>query len=92
MPTAGTITSILLWREIAGTMGNTTLDLNINGGSAYTTQGNRPTIEWDDADHMVVCALQDITTLGQYDILTIDIDQIESGDPQNLTLIIYIIP
>jgi len=92
MPTSGTISSVILWRDVAGTSGSTVLDLNINGGTAYTTQGNRPSISFDDADHRVNCALPDLTALGQYDILTIDIDQIESGDPQNLTLIIYIIP
>ena len=82
------ITSVWLYRDTAGTAGSTTVDININGVTAYTTQGNRPSIEWDDADKKVDCTLPDVVSCSSGDIVTIDIDAKETGTPTDLNLII----
>ena len=86
--TGFTITGIWLWRGDAGTSGSTILDLNKNGTTMYSTQANRPTIAFNDADNKVDCTLPDILTVSAGDIITVDIDQVESGDPQNVMLVI----
>jgi hypothetical protein len=54
----------------------------------YTTQGNRPTIAYNDADKKVDCALPDVVTIAAGDIITIDIDQKETGTPTDLIVLI----
>lgn len=54
----------------------------------YTTQGNRPTIAFNDGDLKVDCTLPDVVSVSAGDILTIDIDQVEAGSPANISLII----
>jgi len=83
-----TVTAIWVWRETAGSAGSTILDVNKNGTTMYTTQGNRPTIEYDDADNTVDCTLPDVVAVTAGDIITVDIDEVESGVPQNVILII----
>jgi hypothetical protein len=54
----------------------------------YTTQANRPTINFADGDRKVQATLPDVLAVAAGDILTMDIDQIEGGTPQHLTLIV----
>lgn len=86
--TAFTITNIWLWQGTGGSSGNTIIDLNINGITAYTTQANRPTIAFNDADNKVDCTLPDIISVAAGDILTIDIDAVQAGTPLDIMLII----
>lgn len=94
VPTAMSITSVKLFREVAGTAGTTTLDLNRKSvGSAtftslYTTQSNRPAISYSDTDLSVDCALPDVVALLPDDVLWPDTDAKESGLPQNWKLTI----
>lgn len=86
--TGFTITGVWIYRTVAGTASSTILDLNKNGTTMYSTQGNRPTIAFNDGDKKVDCTLPDITSVAAGDVLTIDIDQIESGKPRDIILVI----
>ena len=85
---AMTITGVWLYRTTPGTSGSTVLDLNKNGTSMYTTQGNRPTIAFDDGDSKVDCTLPDVVTVAAGDVITVDTDSIEGGTPQHWMLVI----
>ena len=63
-------------------------DININGVTAFTTQGNRPTIP--NGDLSAAITVPDIVTLAQGDIITLDIDQIGSTLPgEDLKITLY---
>jgi len=82
------ITGVWIYRGTAGTASSTILDIHKNGVTMYTTQANRPTIAWDDGDSKVDCTLPDVVTISAGDIITMDIDQKETGTPKDLILII----
>lgn len=83
---AGTVDAVWLYRTTPGTAGSTILDVNKNGSTIYTTTANRPTITFNDADLRVICSLPDTISVGFGDILTVDTDQLESGNPENWML------
>lgn len=85
---AFTISAIWLYRTTPGSASSSILDLNKNGTTMYTTQANRPTIAFNDSDSKVQATLPDIVSVAAGDILTIDIDQIETGTPGDIILII----
>ncbi len=65
-------------------------DLNINGTTAFTTQGNRPTIAAAANDSGAV-TLPDIVSLSAGDYLTFDVDEIGSTLPgTNLVLAVEV--
>ena len=86
VPTAIEVSGVWLYRGNAGTSGSTTLDLNRNGSTMYTTQANRPSIAYNDSDLIVNCPLPDIISLAVGDKVTVDTDQIEAGRPSDWTL------
>ena len=88
LPTAITISAVWLHRITAGSASSTILDLNRNGTTLYTTQANRPTIAFGDADSKVLCSLPDAVALAAGDVVTMDIDQVETGKPMHCSLII----
>lgn len=62
-------------------------DINIGGVTAYTTQGNRPTIP--DGDLTAALILPDIVAISSGNIVSLDIDQVGSttgGNNLKLTL------
>ena len=80
LPIDGTYT-IVGTRLMAGTAPTGAaliVDVNKNGTTIYTTQGNRPTIA-DGANAGGPGATPDVTTLAAGDYLTVDIDQIGSS-------------
>ena len=90
-PVSFNITSVKLWRGVAGASGSTTIDLNKDTGTGpvtmYTTQGSRPSIGYAQAvPHVVTASLPDITAVAAGNVLTIDTDAIEGGTPQHYTL------
>jgi len=85
-----TITAVWLYRGTAGDSGNTVVDIHKNGTTIYSTQGNRPTIAYDDGDNKVDCTLPDVTSIAAGDVLTVDIDSVEGGDPADLSIIIHV--
>ena len=88
VPTAMTLSAVWLTRSSAGAAGSTTVDLNLNGTTMYTTQANRPTIAFNDADNKVQATLPDVVIITAGDVLTLDIDAVETGSPAGLTLTI----
>jgi hypothetical protein len=85
-PTAFTITAVWLYRTTAGTSGSTVLDLNKNGATLFTS---KPTIAFDDGDKKVGPLVPDVSTaVAAGDVLTIDIDSIESGNPADIVLVL----
>lgn len=85
---AFTISGVRLWRGTAGSSSSTIVDIHKNGTTMYTTQGNRPTILFSDGDNKIDATLPDVTSISAGDIITMDIDQIEAGNPADLTLLI----
>jgi hypothetical protein len=85
---AFSITGVWLYRGTAGNASSTIVDIHKNATTMYTTQGNRPTIAYNDADKKVDCTLPDVVTIAAGDIITLDIDQKETGTPKDLIVVI----
>jgi hypothetical protein len=85
---AFTVSGVWLYRGTAGSASSTIVDIHKNGTTLYTTQGNRPTIAYDDTDKKVDCTLPDVVAIAAGDIITMDIDQKETGSPKDLMIII----
>lgn len=83
------ISQVWMFRSTSGTAGSTVADLNLNGTTMYTTQSNRPTILFDDADLKVQATNPDVVAVSGGDVLTFDIDNVESGTPKDLSITIY---
>ena len=77
VPWACTITNVRTMVGTAPVGASLIADLNIDGTTAFTTQGNRPTIAasaYADLD-----AVPDVTAISANSYLTLDVDQIGSG-------------
>lgn len=93
MSTAMTIVAVTLFRGANGSGGTTTVDLNINGVTAYSTQANRPVVTSASGDNQVILAtLPDVLAVIAGDYLSMDVDTIETGGgvtaPQDLSLVV----
>jgi len=87
VPTAFTITAIKLFRDTPGTSGSTTIDVNKNGTTMYAVNpSSKPSIPYTSTIYHAV--LPSTVSLQAGDTLSIDIDAIEAGDPQNLAVVI----
>lgn len=73
MPFNLIVGEVALKVKTAPTGSSLIVDVNQNGTTIFTTQGNRPTIA--DGDTSVVSVAPDVTSLVKEDVLTIDIDQ-----------------
>jgi hypothetical protein len=74
-------TVIPSWRiylKNTGTAGSTIVDINKNGTTIFTTQANRPTVAYNDADQQAINA-PDVTDFVAGDVITLDIDQSATG-------------
>jgi len=88
------IETIYLYRQTAGSSGQTIVDINRRHiteapgteASLYITQANRPTLAYNDADSVVPCNLPDLTALVAGDVVTIDCDEKDAGKPLNFRL------
>jgi len=69
----GTIESVMLLVDDQGTAGQTTVDVNKNGVTIFTTQANRPTVVWNDGDNYDV-QVPDVRAIALYDEFTVDYD------------------
>jgi hypothetical protein len=92
---AGTITSVVLRREVAGTSSSSVVDLLINGASAWTVPSNRPTVAFGagNAARKVTPTnfpLPDTTAISVGDRLELTMVQAEGGDPQDLVLQVFV--
>lgn len=91
-PAAGAITRVTAYRKsTTGTSGSTIIDVNIGGTTIFTTQSNRPTIVYNDGDGKDTQTTIEAGTLAQGDLVTVDVDQIDTGgSPTDLTVVITI--
>lgn len=88
-PRAFTITRITLHRETAGSGGTTIVDVNKQGVSLFTTQANRPQItQASGSDQIDAHTDMDITAVAQNNKITIDVDQAETGNPEDISVTI----
>lgn len=76
-PFYATIRDVLCDSETAGQTGGTSdiIDVNKNGTTIFTTQGNRPTLLYQDTG-MFTRGYPEITSLQPGDILSFDVDQV----------------
>jgi hypothetical protein len=74
---AGAISGIRLAIGIAPAGADLICDVNLNGNTIFTTQGNRPTITAGNA--IGTLATPDVTAVSAGDYITIDVDQIGSS-------------
>lgn len=89
-PLAGTIARVTLYRRTAGSGSSVIIDLNKNGTTVYTTQGNRPTITAASGNDQTSTTTPDVLSFAQGDRFEWDVDQIETGVPLDLTLILAV--
>ena len=75
---SGTIKDVRCSVNTAPTTSVVTVDINLNGTTIFTTQGNRPSIA--AAGFTDVSGAPDITSYSQGDYFTIEIDAEDSGD------------
>jgi hypothetical protein len=82
---------VTLFRRTAGGGGSTVVDLNINGTTIYTTQSNRPTVTAAGGNNAIDATTDmDVTSFSQNDRFDMDIDTVETGNPQDLSLIMEV--
>jgi hypothetical protein len=91
-PRSGTITRVTLFRRTAGSStGPTTIDVNKNGTTIYTTQGNRPIVLQSDGANAIDATTNfDVTTFAQDDRFDVDVDVVEGGNPQDISVIMEV--
>ena len=77
VPWACTITNVRTMVGTAPVGASLIADLNIDGATAFTTQGNRPTIA--DGGYTDLDAVPDVTAISANSYLTLDVDQVGSG-------------
>lgn len=73
---AATILNVYASASTAPTGASLIVDVNLNGTTIFTTQGNRPTIAISGFSDMT--AAPDVTAVSAGDYITVDIDQIGS--------------
>lgn len=84
-----TIESWYIYCEDNGSASSTIVDVNKNGTTVFTTQGNRPTLSNSDADNWAISGLPEVTTFTEGDVISIDIDQIATG-AKNMLIVGFI--
>ena|SRR3990167_8468981 len=85
-PIAGTISAIGAWVDTAGTTGTATIDVNIGGTTIMTT--NKITIDTTEKTSRTAAttAVLTTTTLAVGDIITVDIDVVQTTPAKGLTV------
>jgi len=79
IPRNCTLEKAIMYVEDTGDSSSTIIDINKNGTTVYTTQGNRPTVAYDSVSHLDDGDTPDVTSLSANDIITIDLDQVAPG-------------
>lgn len=91
-PFACTIVKVALFRRTAGLAGSTTVDVNKNGITIFTTQANRPAVTAAGGDNQIsVRTNMDVTAVAQNDRIEVDVDTEETGDPADLSVILTVV-
>ena len=87
-PTAFTITAVWLTRTTPGTGGSTVVDINKNGSTIYATTG-KPSIAYTVTKQVQSLPDSDKRSVAAGDVLTIDVDSIETGTaPRDLMVVV----
>lgn len=88
----GTIARVTLSNTTAGASSDTIADVNINGTTAFTTQSNRPTLAFDDADRVVTVQEASIEnkTVPAGGLISVDLDQLQTGSPLKVRVDVFI--
>jgi hypothetical protein len=86
---AGTLLEVRTGLGVAPTTSSVICDINKNGTTIFTTQGNRPTITTSNFTSGAVTNM-DVTSLAAGDYLTVDIDQGDAGAAKDLTVYVRI--
>ena len=90
-PRACTITRVTLYRRTAGSGGSTTVDVNLQGVTIFTTQANRPSVlNTDGANALAVRTNMDVTAVAQNERIEVDVDTAETGAARDLTVVIEV--
>lgn len=90
-PRACTITRVTIHRLTAGTSGSTTVDVNLNGTTIFTTQANRPVVTSAAGDNAVdTSGTINVTAVAQDDYIQMDIDTVEGGSPVDLSVVVEV--
>lgn len=76
---AGTIVDVRAYLDTAPAGSSFVIDINKNGVTLFTTQGNRPTIA--DGTNASTTNAPDVTAVAGGDRITVDVDQVGSGTP-----------
>jgi len=74
-----TVSGWYIYCRTTGSASDTIVDVNKNGMTIFTTQANRPTLAYNDANKWAVSGTPDFTTFVAGDVLSIDIDQVATG-------------
>jgi hypothetical protein len=85
----GTISAVGLACKDLGSIGNTVVDVNLNGTTIFTTQDNRPSLAYDNADGVIISVTPDIVDIVEGDLLSFDIDSAATG-AEGLSVLIAI--
>lgn len=86
IPSSLTISSVIIYSDQAPTGASLIVDVNKNGTTIFTTQGNRPEIAIDG--HSDESGTPDITSFAKGDRMSVDIDQIGSTNPGGNDLLV----
>jgi len=85
---SGVIKKCIAYIKDKGSSGSTIIDVNIEGTSIFDT---RPEIDYDDSDNRDTGTIDtDHDDFAEGDVITLDIDQIAGGTPDNLTVILFL--
>ncbi len=87
---SGTITGVSFVREKAGNTVSGVIDVNIGGTTIFTTQANRPFVLASAGDNAVSQKIPNVTSFAKQDIFTVDIDEVETGNPLHCSVIVEV--
>ena len=91
VPAYCNITDVICNSETAGSGGTSDLiDVNLNGTTIYTTQGNRPTLLQADTGLFSEAAEPEVTFCSPGDIIAYDIDQVSTTGSARFTITIIL--
>jgi hypothetical protein len=85
-PDAITIDEVDLFADTAGATNATTIDVNLDGTTIFTTQGNRPSLS--DTATSDLSNVPDVTSATEGQKITIDIDAVTTTAPTDLYVVI----
>lgn len=89
----GQIACVQVARGKSGNLGQTVVDVNINGTTIFTDQGKRPKVLASEGDNTGAEVTDiDVRDLHRLDYLTVDVDETEVGPADNLHVRVLVKP